>query len=460
MKAIYLFLLFVCISLSSKAYTTIYNVGTGSGTLTIDGSLTSYAAGSLIIIASGTYSYITIQNLSNETIENGNGEVDFSGTGTGLSFSNLTNDSITRNPWIATSCPYGFVHYNNTYRATSISGQNSNVVFQWVRYREIGDDNIYSSGTQITWANTDATVQDINIHFLNLRFDSCGGSPFQITGTLTTSVIAGLWKNIEFGNIIFIYSDAGDLCYAQPISHYNVHNCSFISCNPFNNDDNGLFHMIGTGNFNYNYAKDCQGHMIRMWTITIGTTPVWDTVFGNIYTGSRKYSQFEWQSTVGDNIPVAPGTTYTNVLMCNNTAGDLNYIQDGSFDAVLVENYGMPTGAQEIVFNNALYNTYAPNKGPRFFQFQPINPAETDSSRDWYFSNSALAGFDTVANYLIPGSPLYNAGAPGYLAFPTDFNGYNFNASTPSIGAVQTTGPVIPTTPNSFPRHHRKLIIQ
>lgn len=456
--AVSLFILmavWVSFGVSKHAYFAgTYWVGTGSGSLTISAS---YLAGSTIIIKSGTYTGITVTGETSIKIMNDSaGPIIFNGFGTGWGIQNCNYVHITRNPSPIVSTPYGFIHENNTYRGDALSGSNNYDTIEYNSYIGLGDNSITYGGSATTWDGTfDATVQSYGLSFRNLLFDSTDGSCMELAvGSLSTGAVTGLLSGVEIAYCQFRWCDPGDLVFCQPLNAYNIHDDQFYNCNYTNNDDNGLFHITGSGSIHNVLAQNCQGHMIRMWTLAFGATPYTDSAYNCIYIGSRKYSMFEWQSTLGDNIPAAPNTTYCNVTVVNNIGGDLNYQQNTSFDAALVDDYQMNASSVEKVYNNLLFNTYTSNGAAgRMFQFGP-NPA-VDSAKDWYYSNSAGAGFDTVALYLLSGSPAYHAGISGQLLSTTDYHGTAWITGTPSIGAVAGFAPVPPPTPGSYFLHKR-----
>lgn len=458
--------IFLCIlGLITKAqYAHTYNVGTGSGNLTVDGNVTTFLPGSLIVIAPGSYGTINIQNLTSETVENGNGAVIMDGgNGTnnyaGINMTSCNTTHITRNPAIASTVPYGFICQNNNYRPTAISNRNMFDTLEWIEYYNIGDYVIYfSSSTSYVWDGTDATVQGKGLSLKNLLFDSCSATCIEMPGSLSTSAVTNLQRGTEFGYINFRWCDGGDLVFCQPIDQYTIHDCIGWQINNDNDDDNGLFHMVGNGDFYRNYFHEYQGHIIRMWTLSYGAIPEIDSVYDNISDSSYKYSPYEWQSTAGLNIPAAPNTTYVNIRLNNNTHGDLNYSHQTSFDACLVDNYSMPAGATIQAKNNLLFNTFTSNGiAGRMYQFTQTG---TDTTKNWYYTSATNAGFNISTLYLTSTSPVINAGIPGFLLYPYDYHGVAFNISSPSIGAVQSysSSPIL--APNSFPRHHKKIIIE
>lgn len=424
-----------------KTYAHTYNVGSGTGSLTIDGNVTTFIPNSLIVVAPGTYQTINIQNLTGETVENGNGAVIMTGgIYAGINFTNCSNDTITRNPAIASTVAYGFTTQNNTYRPTAISGVNKNMVFSYLSYSNIGDYTIHITASPLlTWDGTDATLQGENLQFLYCSFDQCNGMPFQIDGNVTTTGVTGLQKGLEFGYCSFTNCNSGDLCFAGAADQYSIHDNTFSNDNATNNNDNGLFHMVGNGNFFRNYSNNYQGHTIRMWTISFGTTPETCLVYDNVAIGSRKYSPFEWQSTVGDNVPSAPNTTYVNIRLNNNIGGDLNTSQSTAFGACLVDNYGMPAGSTQEVYNNLLFNAF--NSGGtagQIFQFSDGTLQATATQQgNLYESSASAAGFNEVTLSLASGSPAYNAGIPGHLIISTDYHNVLFTAASPTIGSIQ-----------------------
>ena len=429
---------------SGPTYAHTYTLGTGSGNLTIDGKATSYIAHSLIVITPGNYGTINIQNLTGETIENGNGAVVMDGssnTSAGINFTNCSNDTITRNPAAASTVPYGFTCQNNTYRPTTISGVNQNMLFEYIAYNNIGDYTIHISdatNTQ-TWDGTNNTLQGQNLKFLYCSFNNCNGGPMQIDGSVTASAVTGLQQGLEIGYCTFTNTSSGDLVFGGAVDQYSIHDNTLTNINATNNNDNGLFHMIGNGNYFRNYANNYQGHVIRMWTISFGSTPETNLVYDNVSIGSRKYSPFEWQSTMGDNIASAPNTTYVNIRLNNNIGGDLNTSQSTAFDAALVDNYSMPAGSTQEVYNNMLFNTFTSNGAAgRLFQWSsPDVETSLHGQGNMYSANSSAAGFNETTLSLVSNSPAYNAGVAGHLIIPTDYHNVAFIAANPTIGAIQ-----------------------
>lgn len=420
----------------SSGYSQTYNVGSGSGNLTIDNSGSTYIDNSLILIAPGTYGTITIRNFNPATlitIKNGTtGQV----VTTNMNYSNYSNLLVSGN---GSSDAYGFYIANNPSRPTTISGYNRNSTIQYANYFNIGDYPIYCSNGGVTWDNTDATVFNINCRFLHNKFDTCPGV-IQLGGNCTLSAVTDLSRGTEFGYNTWVNCDAGDLVFGGATDQYLIHDNDCSNINLTNNNDNGLFHIIGNGNFYRNYVHGHQGHAIRIWSLSFGATPRTCLVYDNIVIGSRKYSAFEWQSTVGANIVAAPNTTYCNIRLNNNTAGDLNLEHHTEFDACLIENYGMPAGSTQEVYNNLLYNTFSGNTGTanRFMQFDGGGSLQTQllTQGNIYAATFTAAGFDETALTLTAG-PAKNAGVSGHLIDPNDYHNLAFNNSTPSIGAVQ-----------------------
>lgn len=430
---------------AGTGFSKTYTVGAGSGSLTVDGKATAYASNSLIVVKPGTYQTITFQNLSNVTIENGSGAVIMDGTSdmyAGVNFTTCNNVTLTRNPALASTVPYGFICRNVSYRPTTIYGVNTDLTVAWVSYSNIGDYTIHVTySTPVTWKGTNATLQGLNLKFSNCSFTNCNGNPFNVSGEVTTSGVTGLQKGFTVDSCIFTSCNSGDIIWGGAMDQYNIYDNMFSNINATNNDDNGLAHIIGNGNFYRNYANNYQGHMIRMWTISFGTTPETCLVYDNIGLNSRKYSPFEWQSTAGDNVPVAPNTTYVNIRLNNNTGGNLNTSETTSFLACLVDNYGMPAKSTQEVYNNLLYNTYTPSgTTAKFFQFASATSAATLANQgNLYLSTSSVTDFvaSLTSLSLEASSPAKNKGVPGHLISPYDILSIPFYAPHPSIGAVE-----------------------
>ncbi|MCC8426634.1 hypothetical protein [Mucilaginibacter sp. UR6-11] len=426
-------------------YVKIYNVGTGSGDLIIDGDAAEYIDNALIIIAPGVYGSININNLhpaTKITIKNGNGVVAMDGgnyTGgnknmyAGLNYRNCSNVVISGNGSVG---EYGFDIHDNFYRSTTIAGKNKNVTLQYCSYERIGDSPIFIYSSNTAWDGTDNTINNRDLKFLHNKFEFCQGTT-QLGGTVTTMEVNDLTKGIEFGYNEWINCDAGILVFAGAADGMQLHDNVFKNINQTNNNDNGFFLIVGNGDFYRNYANSYQGHMIRLWSLSFGTTPADCLICDNISIGSRKYSPFEWQSTEGLNVKAAPNTTYVNIKLCNNTAGNLNYEQHPEFGACLADNYSMPAGSKLEVYNNLLYKTFTATGIPnRIFQFSDVElEARAVVNKNTYYSKNTAAGFDETTLKLLSNSPAKNAGLKGHLISPVDYHKLPFNLSKPSIGA-------------------------
>lgn len=432
---------------TEAGYSQIYNVGTGSGNLNIDGNAATYADNSLIVIAPGVYGTINIQNLNPATkitIKNGNGVVAMDGGnypgGTqniyaGLNYSNCSNILISGD---GSADEFGFYIHDNSYRPSSISGVNKNVTLQYCFYENIGDYPIILYGSNTVWDGTDNTINNSDLKFLHNKLDNCNGT-MQFGGNVSTTQVKDLTKRIEFGYNEWLNCDPGILVFSGATDQMDIHDNVFSNINATNNNDNGFFLIVGNANYYRNYANSYQGHVIRLWSLSFGTAPAECLIYNNISIGSRKYSPFEWQSTEGVNVAAAPNTTYVNIKLCNNTGGDLNYEEHTSFGACLVDNYAMPTGSTQEVFNNMLYNTFTATGIPnRIFQFSDSTlEAQAVADKNIYYTDDVAAGFDETTLTLSTSSPAKNAGVGGHLIDPLDYHKLPFNTTTPSIGAVQ-----------------------
>jgi hypothetical protein len=333
---------------------------------------------------------------------------------------------------------FGFYIHDNSYRPTSISGVNKNVTLQYCSYKNIGDYPVVLYGSNTVWDGTDNTINNSDLKFLHNKFDNCNGT-MQLGGSVSITEVKDLTKRIEFGYNQWANCDPGILVFSGATDLMNIHDNVFSNINATNNNDNGFFLIVGNTNFYRNYATSYQGHLIRLWSLSFGTTPVDCLIYDNISIGSRKYSPFEWQSTEGVNVAAAPNTTYVNIKLSNNTAGDLNYEHYTTFGACLVDNYTMPAGSTQEVYNNLLYNTFTATGIPnRIFQFSDAAlQAQAVANKNIYYTDDIAAGFDETTLTLLNSSPAKNAGSGGHLIDPLDYHRLPFNPTAPSIGAVQ-----------------------
>lgn len=407
-------------------YKRTINVGTGSGILTIDGKTMSLQCSDLIKIKGGTYTGINIKNILSAdgcpiTIKN-DGLVEIVGNFNQMNLFDLKNVTISGDG--TGGIAKGFVFRDNTYRSIEILGTINQFTLQHIAFKNIGNYVVmYPNNT--LYDGTDATVSK-DLKFLNITCDNT--SQFLGTGgDVENGKITGLIRNIEIANLDFQNkADAAAVVYMGNVENYNIHHNRVNNVNTTNNNHNGIFSISGNGSFHDNYISNHQGNSIRAWGHTVGSTPKNIYIYNNIVINSRKYSAFEVQSFA--NRVVAGKTTYTNAVVFNNTAGNINLSQDWQGNMVDVYNL---VGGKCDVYNNLGYN----------FQGTSTMAAQESTTVPNAFNNLlyktySLAGIVNEITFKLTGSsPAKNTGVSTPFQI-TDYYG-SIRSSKPSIGAVE-----------------------
>lgn len=402
-------------------------VGTGSGTVSIDGSTMDLKCDDLIKIKGGTYTNINIKNILSAdgcpiTIKN-DGLVDITGDFSEMSLTNLKNVIISGDGTAGIS--KGFSFHDNSYRAVQIWGSLDKFTLQYISFRNIRDMNISFPYNKV-YDGSDASFSK-DLKFLHI---SCDNTSLLLGtgGLIENGVIQGLIKNIEIADIDFQNSpDVGTVVYMGNVENYDIHNNKINNINTNNNNHNGIFQLAGNGKFYNNYISNHQGNAIRAWGHTVGSTPKYIYIYNNIVINSRKYSGFEVQAFDRN---IVPGkSTYTNAVVFNNTCGNLNTSND--WQGNVVDVYSLKGGKCDV-YNNLAYNFQ--DSGTIAGQESDLIPT---AYNNLYFKTSKSAGLvDETSLRLSSNSPAKNAGiATPFLI--SDYYGLPRNAVKPSIGAVE-----------------------
>lgn len=381
---------------------TVFDLGTGSGNLVIDGATLKLPTNSLIRIASGTYQTITIKNITASPdhpvyIKN-NGQVNITG---GMSTENINNVTIAGD--YVTALTYGFQFSNVAYRAISMTGQMNGVTIKSMSFKNIGNYTISgdkSNGDDLAYAGTNATLTE-QFRIVYCLFENAGSIVFGGALNKDLGIDNGLFKTVEIAYNTFQNSpEVGSVCSFTNVQDYDIHHNVVNNINQNNNNHNGVFSMQGNGSFHDNLLTNYQGNSIRMWLYSRGSTPATNLIYNNICYNTRKYSGFELQ---GFDRYIFPGkSTYANAKVYNNTVGMMNTSKDWEGQLLDLYNY---TGTLAY-YDNLGFNLYTTNKITDMIN----NMSTTNIIRNTgnvYFANQA----DAVQNTTTFGSNTTGVGA-------------------------------------------------
>ncbi|WP_231490805.1 hypothetical protein [Pedobacter sp. Leaf170] len=316
-----------------------YQVGTGSGDLTIDGKTLDLSTIKLIKIKGGNYLSVNIQNINGTASQPiyivNDGQVTITN---GLITNNITNVSLVGD--YNESPKYGIAFKNNPFRAIKMYGKMSGVTLQSLRFTNIGDYCIAGesdNGRSLAYNGTSSTRTE-NFKILNCIFENTGSIVFG--GSLNgAGEDTGFFKDVEIAYNTFKNSpDIGSAINFSNVQDYNVHHNIVDNVNTSNNNHNGIFYMQGNGKFHDNKLTNYQGNAIRMWVYSRGSTPATVEIYNNICYNTRKYGAFEIQEFSRQ--IVSGKTTYVNAKVYNNTVGKMNTNRDWQGQILDLYNYG------------------------------------------------------------------------------------------------------------------------
>jgi hypothetical protein len=335
---------------------TIYDLGTGSGDLIIDGSSIKINNNILVRIKGGTYRTIRIKNVLPSKgftvfIKN-QGIVKITES---ISTENISNVVISGD-YIA-GLTYGFKFENISYRAITMEGNMDNVTLRNMSFKNVKDYVIAggrSNGNEFKYRGTEETRID-SFKILHCVFDNAGEIIFGGNLYKDSGEDSGFFKDVEIAYNTFQNTEAGTVCAFTNVQDYNIHHNIVNNINKFNNNHNGVFYMQGNGKFHNNKLTNYQGNAIRMWLYTRGTNPATNEIYNNICYNTRKYSGFELQAF--DRNLIKGKTTYANAKVYNNTVGQMNTSKDWQGQVLDLYN---TLGTLEY-YNNLGFNLYTTN---------------------------------------------------------------------------------------------------
>lgn len=341
---------------SIPANAVIYNLGTGSGNLTIDGQTLKINGNTLIKVKGGTYKTITIKNIKasdgNTVYIKNEGVVKIS---EGMYTYGLENVSISGDN--VTDVKYGFQFENISYRAISMHGRIRNITLRNMSFKNISNYVIggeKSNGVELAYNGSPSTINE-KFKILDCLFDNAGSIVFGGNLSSVTGEDTGLFKDVEIAFNSFINTETGSVCVFSNVQNYEIHHNIVNNINQSNNNHNGVFYMQGNGTFHHNKLTNYQGNAIRMWLYSRGNTPATSEIHNNICHNTRKYGAFELQEFPRN---LYPGkSTFSNAKVYNNTVGDMN--SSKSWDGLILDLYNLK-GTLEY-YNNLGYNLYSSN---------------------------------------------------------------------------------------------------
>jgi len=316
-----------------------YEVGTGSGDLTIDGKSLDLTTIKLIKIKSGTYKSISIKNIlaspsSPVSIKN-NGQVKIT---EGVFTSNVSYIYISGDG--DASIAYGFSFENIAFRAIKLDGKMSGVTIKNMSFKNVKDYCIAgenNNGSGLTYDGT-ANTRTEGFKILNCLFDNTGTIVFGGSLSKDNGEDSGFFKDIEIAYNTFSNTESGTVCSFSNVQDYNIHHNVVNNLNNSNNNHNGIFYMQGNGKFHDNKLTNYQGNAIRMWAYSRGSSPATVEIYNNICYNTRKYGAFEIQ---GFDRYIVPGkSTFVNAKVYNNTVGKMNTNKDWQGQILDLYNYG------------------------------------------------------------------------------------------------------------------------
>ncbi|WP_316810272.1 hypothetical protein [Pedobacter heparinus] len=419
---------------TDPTFTQTYEIGTGSGNLTIDGKTFTINGPTLFKIKAGNYSTINVVNFvqdeANPVYVKNNGLVEV--TNGQSVFSNLRNVTFSGDG--TSGITNGFIFRDISYRAIKLDESQplNKFTFQYVSFKNIGNLVMVFLREKVYDGTPDSYSEDLK--FLHIDCDNtsallaCGGyidvaNPKSITGVI---------KNLEVGYVNFRNSPGvGNVIYAQNAENYNVHHNVVNNVNTdYTSGHPGIFMLGGNGQFHHNQITNHYGNAIRAWGHAIGTTPKEILIYNNIVVNSRKYSGFEVQAF---DYTIIPGkSTYTNAKVFNNTVGNINLNKD--WQGNVIDVYSL-NGGKCDVFNNLAFNLYSVGSDKAYIAGQQSDLKATESN-NVYFKSSKEAGLVDESSFkLSSSSPAKGTGRYDTL-LKDDYYGTS-RPSSPSIGAVE-----------------------
>lgn len=436
----------------------IVNVGTGTGSLTIDGVDLSLQSGDVVVIKEGTYSSLTISDI---IISDGQPKVYVICDGlvevtSGMTYSRLRNVIIDAST--VEGIKHGIVFRDNSNGVYST--QLNKTEFRNIRLRNIDAWRAWDlkvldiNGQHLYYDGTESTVYR-DCTWVNLSMEYSGKFEASEGGVTTEweDPIRGLCYNFKFIGCesheildTFISVNCGfDILFKECyISNTNLRQFNHV----------GVFIVRGHADVVNCISNGWYGNIIRLWACNLDD----GTAFGNpdrkaIFCGNIGFSEqaYGWTEVQPqERFIVAGRTGILDVDVFNNTIGDINMATPIFWGGVVIDNYGMPLGYKLRLFNNLVFNTKKRGETyDDFFQWDYV-PEGTTTGMLQRYNNKY---YDTMATAQVePGQFTMKDGHEGFDyaiydpvmdKYPNDVYG---NPWAGHIGAVQVPEYPLPET--------------
>ncbi|RZL61771.1 MAG: hypothetical protein EOO93_12125, partial [Pedobacter sp.] len=202
-----------------------YEVGTGSGYLTIDGKSLDLSAVKLIKVKAGTYKGIYIKNIiataaSPVTVRNVGQVFVTEGMETeNINYVNISGDGDA-------SITFGFSFENVAFRAIKMSGKMTGVVLNKLNFKNVGDYCIAgeaNNGNALKYTGSAESRTD-NFKILNCSFENTGPVIFGGNLNKDSGEDTGFFKDVEVAYNVFKNSPSlGSAIIFTNVQDYNIH---------------------------------------------------------------------------------------------------------------------------------------------------------------------------------------------------------------------------------------------
>lgn len=408
-------------------------VGSGSGQVAVSTAI--IGTNKVICIKAGTYSSLDVFGLTGvgtPIVVQNSGMVTFTDR---IYLSNLKNVVVSGSG--TDGLEQGIMVRDNGYRGTSLYGKFHTFTLQNIAYKNVPDYVISWDRPRVIYDGTPESTM-YNAKFLRLTGENIGPLIMLYPSRET---LEDILMNIEVGyNTVKNSPNSGSSIVLNAAFNVNVHHNRFENVSMNINEHSGIIFLNGDGKVHHNYFSNVLGNSMRTWPLSLknGSTIGKLDMYNNITVGSIKYGMIEVQPFADH---IHSGTTYTDIRIYHNTAGNLNHgvalpAGPALWTAGLVDLYGSIGGTIDIQ-NNLLFNVNNPRDNTYFINGQGYWPTEKMTFlNNLYFSSSTDAGLINLTSVKpSPSSPVVSKGSVLSLV-PDDYFGVTRSTSNADLGAV------------------------